>query len=68
MEIILFLTFFIVALIFFISGKDDFGRKSSKNNKETNTESKEEEKLETNTESKEEEKLETNTEVSEDLQ
>ena len=56
MEIILFLTFFIVALIFFISGKDDFGRKSSKNNKETNTES------------KEEEKLETNTEVSEDLQ
>ena len=27
MEVLLFALFFIVALIFFISGKDDFGRK-----------------------------------------
>ena len=30
MEILLFALFFIVSLIFFISGKDDFGRKEKK--------------------------------------
>ena len=29
MEVLLFALFFIVALIFFIAGKDDFGRKES---------------------------------------
>ena len=30
MEVLLFALFFIVSLIFFISGKDDFGRKEKK--------------------------------------
>ena len=30
MEILLFVLFFIVTLIFFISGKNDFGRKETK--------------------------------------
>jgi len=30
MEVLLFALFFISALIFFISGKDDFGRKENK--------------------------------------
>ena len=30
MEVLLFALFFIVSLIFFISGKDDFGRKEEK--------------------------------------
>ena len=30
MEVLLFALFFIIALIFFISGKDDFGRTKSK--------------------------------------
>ena len=30
MEVLLFALFFIVALIFFIAGKDDFGRKEKK--------------------------------------
>ena len=29
MEVLLFTLFFIVSLIFFISGKDDFGRKET---------------------------------------
>ena len=42
MEVLLFALFFISALIFFIAGKDDFGRteskliKEEKNNKEEN--------------------------------
>jgi len=30
MEVLLFALFFIVSLIFFIAGKDDFGRKGNK--------------------------------------
>ena len=30
MEVLLFVLFFIVSLIFFISGKDDFGRKEKR--------------------------------------
>jgi len=30
MEVLLFVLFFVVSLIFFISGKDDFGRKEKK--------------------------------------
>ena len=30
MEVLLFALFFIVSLIFFIAGKDDFGRKETK--------------------------------------
>ena len=32
MEVLLFALFFIVSLIFFIAGKDDFGRKNLKSN------------------------------------
>ena len=48
MEILLFITFFLVALIFFVVGKDDFGRKPLKTKTVTQQrpETKEEEKPE----------------------
>ena len=50
MEVLLFALFFIVSLIFFISGKDDFGRKEMVK-KEVELERKEEIKKEVELES-----------------
>ena len=55
MEILLFASFFLFALIFFVVGKDDFGRKQPAAKEEPKAETKEEPKAET----KEEPKLET---------
>ena len=51
MEVLLFVLFFISALIFFISGKDDFGRTESKIIKEDKT-AKDDEKKEIKVEEK----------------
>tara|TARA_B100001109_G_C18722546_1_gene408001 strand:+ start:171 stop:425 length:255 start_codon:yes stop_codon:yes gene_type:complete len=78
MEILLFALFFITSLIFFIAGKDDFGRKEKKliiNETEMVTDNeeiepkeevKEEAKLEPNVEEKEETKKEPKDEVKEE--
>ena len=64
MEVLLVVLFFITALIFFIAGKDDFGRTESKLiikenvSKEQSTESPAEEKKEGEVESPTEEKKE----------
>ena len=44
MEILLFASFFLFALIFFIVGKDDFGRKQREAKEEPKVEAKEEPK------------------------
>ena len=62
METLLFALFFLISIIFFIAGKDDFGRKEKKPiikeieviQNELGAESKDEEKSELNSESKEE--------------
>ena len=62
MEILLFALFFLISIIFFIAGKDDFGRKEKKPiikeieeiKNEFGAESEEEKKNELNSESKEE--------------
>ena len=47
MEILLFASFFLFALIFFVVGKDDFGRKQRSIKEEAKVEKKEEAKEET---------------------
>ena len=62
METLLFALFFLISIIFFIAGKDDFGRKEKKPiikeikeiQNELGAESKQEEKNELNSESKDE--------------
>ena len=60
MEVLLFALFFIVSLIFFISGKDDFGRKEKRliNKNKEKEEVKKEGRLEQNEEVKKEVELE----------
>ena len=53
MEILLFASFFLFALIFFVVGKDDFGRKQREVKEEPKVETKEEPKVETKEEPKE---------------
>ena len=52
MEVLLFALFFITALIFFISGKDDFGRTENKLIIKEKVKVKEEENIETSLEEK----------------
>ena len=52
MEILLFISFFLFALIFFVVGKDDFGRKQRVAKEEPKVESKDEVKVEANEEAK----------------
>ena len=59
MEILLFASFFLFALIFFVVGKDDFGRKQREVKEEPKIETKEVPKVET----KEEPKVETKEEL-----
>ena len=70
MEILLFISFFLFALILFVVGKDDFGRKQIKVKEEpkaeTKEEAKEEPKTETKEDVKEEPKAETKEEAKED--
>ena len=54
MEVLLFALFFISALIFFIAGKDDFGRKEIKLKSEQNEENKTDQKDELKEEIKKE--------------
>ena len=54
MEILLFASFFLFALIFFVVGKDDFGRKQRVVKEEPKGEAKEEPKGEVKEEPKEE--------------
>ncbi len=58
MEILLFASFFLFALIFFVVGKDDFGRKQPAVKKEPKVEAKEEPKVEAKEEPKVEAKEE----------
>ena len=62
MEVLLFVLFFIVSLIFFVSGKDDFGRKEKKLiiNNVRKAEVKNEEEIEKKKEIKKEVELESN--------
>ena len=62
MEVLLFSLFFIVSLIFFVSGKDDFGRKEKKLiiNNVRKAEVKNEEEIEKKKEIKKEVELESN--------
>ena len=46
MEVLLFALFFIVTLLFFISGKDDFGRKDNKLISDKSLDTKNETKIE----------------------
>ena len=67
MEVLLFITFFLAALIFFIVGKDDFGRKPIKVKKDK-VESKSEDKENVdNKEEKKEDKLESESEDKENV-
>ena len=66
MEILLFISFFLFALIFFVVGKDDFGRKQRVAKEEPKVESKDEVKVEANEETKVEAKEELNEESKED--
>ena len=63
MEVLLFALFFISALIFFISGKDDFGRSENKLNSNKNENVKKEENIEPSSEVKKEENIEPSLEV-----
>ena len=54
MEVLLFALFFISALIFFISGKDDFGRTKNKSNIQEKEKVKKEENIEPSLEVKKE--------------
>ena len=54
MEVLLFALFFISALIFFISGKDDFGRTKNKLNIQEKEKFKKEENIEPSLEVKKE--------------
>ena len=69
MEILLFASFFLFALIFFVVGKDDFGRKQREVKEEPKVEAKEEAKVEAKeepkVETKEEPKVETKEEPKE---
>ena len=58
MEILLFASFFLFALIFFVVGKDDFGRKQREAKEEPKVEAKEEPKVEAKEELKVEAKEE----------
>ena len=58
MEILLFASFFLFALIFFVVGKDDFGRKQREAKEEAKAETKEEPKVEAKEEPKVEAKEE----------
>ena len=66
MEILLFASFFLFALIFFVVGKDDFGRKQPAVKKEPKVEAKEETKVEAKEESKVETKEESKVETKEE--
>ena len=63
MEVLLFALFFISALIFFISGKDDFGRTKSKLIIQEKEKVKKEENIEPSLEVKKEENIEPSLEV-----
>ena len=67
MEILLFVSFFLIALIFFIVGKDDFGRKPRPQKEEQKPEVKEEVKPEAKEEVKPEAKEEVKPEVKEEV-
>ena len=60
MEVLLFALFFIASLIFFIAGKDDFGRKENKLITKKSEEGKDEVKSETTEDVKKEIELESN--------
>ena len=63
MEFLLFALFFIVTLIFFIAGKDDFGRKENKLKVQDIESLTKEEESETKDEIKKEEESETKDEI-----
>ena len=65
MEILLFASFFLFALIFFVVGKDDFGRKQREVKEEPKVEAKEEPKVEAKEEPKVEAKEEPKVEAKE---
>ena len=67
MEILLFASFFLFALIFFIVGKDDFGRKQLVVKEEPKVDAKEEVKEEPKVEAKEEVKEEPKVEAKEEV-
>ena len=66
MEILLFASFFLFALIFFVVGKDDFGRKQREVKEEPKAEAKEEPKIEVKEEPKAEAKEEPKAEAKEE--
>ncbi len=66
MEILLFASFFLFALIFFVVGKDDFGRKQREIKEEPKVETKEEPKVEAKEEPKVEAKEEPKVESKEE--
>ena len=66
MEILLFASFFLFALIFFVVGKDDFGRKQREVKEDPKVEAKEDPKVETKEEPKVEAKEEPKVEAKEE--